>query len=285
MKLHLKCLPGTSIPRRSRRAILGVLLASGIAFGQGSILPPDAAVKEYDLGMSALKKRDYPTAIQRFNAALATGHTAPQERFGTSRYSVDLYDPYYGLGVAFMELGRDAEARESFRKSREASVIEKHPEFGDLLERLRALDQREAASRTPTPTAAVPTPEAAATPAAAAPPLPHGGPPPPRTAAQAQARPAPEAADLEPVVEAIAAGRLADAESALARLRARSPDAPQTWLLSTVVLGSRYLLDGRRDPALLGRAKRSLEEFRRSGGSRRAEEEWLSPALRSLLAN
>ena len=123
------------------------------------------------------------------------------------------------------------------------------------------------------------------TPAAAPPPLPRGGPPPVRTATPTPARPAPEPADLEPVVQAIAAGRLDEAESALARLRVRSPDAPQTWLLSTVVLGSRYLLEGRRDAALLGRAKRSLEEFRRSGGSRRAEEEWLSPALRSLLAN
>ncbi len=184
-----------------------------------------------------------------------------------------------------MELGRDAEARENFRKSREASVIEKHPEFGDLLERLRRLDQREVAARTPTPIAGVPTPEPAATSVPTAPAVPRGGPPPVRIATPAPERPAPDPADLEPVVEAIAAGRLADAESALARLRARSPDAPQTLLLSTVVLGSRYLLDGRRDAALLGRAKRSLEEFRRSGGSRRAEEEWLSPALRSLLAN
>jgi tetratricopeptide (TPR) repeat protein len=242
-------------------------------------------VKEYDQGMAALKKHEYLTAIQRFNAALATGHTLPQERFGTSRYSVDLYDPYYGLGVAYMELGRDAEARENFRKSRESSVIEKHPEFGDLIERLRTLDQREAASRTPTPTAAVPTPEIVATPAPPLPAVPRGGSPPVRTSTPVAGRPAPDPADLAPVVEAVAAGRLADAEVALARLRARSPDAPQTWLLSTVVLGSRYLLDGRRDAALLGRARRSLEEFRRSGGSRRAEEEWLSPALRSLLAN
>ncbi len=235
--------------------------------------------------MAALKKHDYLKAIQRFNAALATGHTLPQERFGTSRYSVDLYDPYYGLGVAYMELGQDAEARESFRRSREASVIEKHPEFGDLLERLRTLDQREAASRAPTPSAAAPTPEMVATPAVPPPAVPRGGPPPVRTATPVPARPAPDPGDLAPVVEAIASGRLAEAESGLARLRARSPDAPQTWLLSTVVHGSRYLLDGRRDAELLGRAKRSLEEFRKRGGSRRAEEEWLSPALRSLLAN
>jgi len=278
-----------------------------MALGQGSILPPDAAVNEYDQGMAALKKHDYLTAINKFNAALATGHTAPQERFGTSRYSVDLYDPYYGLGVAFMELGRDAEARESFRKSREAAVIEKHPEFGDLVERLRKLDEREAAPGTPTTAEAVPVPEATTTPGAPAPIGSRGGPPPVRTATpdsghpapigsrggslsvrtatSDSGRPAPDAAALAPVVEAIAAGRLADAEVALARLRARSPDAPQTLLLSTVVLGSRYLLDGRRDAALLGRAKRNLEEFRRSGGSRQAEEAWLSPALRSLLAN
>ena len=267
---------------------LPALLSAGIALGQGSILPPDAAVKEYDQGIAALKKKDYLTAIQRLNAAISTGHTRPQERFGTSRYSVDLYDPYYWLGVAHMELGRDGEARDYFRRSREAGVIEKHAEFGDLVERTRALEAREVPSPTPTSPPPSPTPESRVPPEPELPLSPRTVPPPAPTATPAVSRrgadPA-NPADLAAVVQAIAAGRLDDAEIVLARLRARSPDAPEMHLLSTVVFGSRYLLDGRRDASLLTRAKQSLESFRRSGGSRRAEEAWLSPALRSALVN
>ena len=245
-------------------------------------------MKEYDQGIAALKKKDYLTAIQRLNAAISTGHTRPQERFGTSRYSVDLYDPYYWLGVAHMELGRDSEAREYFRMSREAGVIEKHAEFGDLVERTRVLEAREAPLPTPTPPPPSPTPEFRIPPEPERLPSPRTGPRPVLTATPALSRRGPDPpdpADLAAVVQAVAAGRLEDAEIGLARLRARSPDAPETHLLSTVVFGSRYLLDGRRDASLLSRAKQSLESFRRSGGSRRAEEAWLSPALRSALVN
>ena len=86
------------------------------------------------------------------------------------------------------------------------------------------------------------------------------------------------------VIEAISAGRWDEARTALARLRARAPDHPGTDLLEAVLEGSSYLLSGRTDEERRLRARAALEAFRRKGGTREAEDAWISPALREALS-
>ncbi len=279
----LKWRTGPLISRAGAGAIVLTVLTAGLLVAETPILPKDAAVREYELGLEALKKKDFKTAVERMNAALATGHTRADEGFGTSRYPLEWYDPYYWLGVAYMELGRDEEARRSFRLSREGGVIEKRAEYADLLERTRILDEREAARRRPTPEPVLEVPPFV-------PPLPtppfwsartESGTPPRRTAG------APKTAgngfSLVPLIEAIAEGRFDDAERELERARVAIPGSAEPELLAAVLYGSRYVLEGKADPRLLARARRSLEAFRRRGGSLRSEESWLSPPLRTLL--
>ncbi len=275
---RLKCPVRRAIPRSIAGAVLAALLTAVPAASQSTILPRDAAVREYELGLEALKKKDFRAAIERMNAALATGHTRADERFGTSRYQLEWYDPYYWLGVAQMEIGDEEEARRNFGLSREAGVIERHPEFADLLSRMRILDEREAARRAPTPG---PTPLPVATPAAAS--RRPDSPSQPRRIAEPRTPP-PSVASLTPLIEAIAQGRFRDAETELQRIRTAAPDAAEPELLAAVLFGSRYVLEGSADPSLLAKAKKSLATFRRRGGSPRSEEAWLSPTLRALLA-
>jgi tetratricopeptide (TPR) repeat protein len=279
-----KCRFRPLISRAGSRAILFTLLSAGLLVAEAPILPKDAAVREYELGLEALKRKDFRTAIERMNAALATGHTRADEGFGTSRYPLEWYDPYYWLGVAYMELGRDDEALSSFRLSREGGVIEKRAEYADLVERMRILEEREAARRQPPPEPDLATPPAV-------PPLPtppfQGARPEkpvaPRPTASAAGDGGTAGSSLVPLIEAIAQGRFDDAELELARVRLATPKAAEPELLAAVLYGSRYVLEGRADPRLLARAKQSLESFRRRGGTIRAEEAWLSPPLRSLL--
>jgi len=113
----------------------------------------------------------------------------------------------------------------------------------------------------------------------------------PRPGPTAQARPAagarrasqPARVSLVPLIEALAQARFGEAEAELAKVRAASPQAAEPELLAAVLYGSRFVLEGSVDPRLVSKAKTSLETFRKRGGSRRAEEEWLSPALRALL--
>ena len=275
---RLKCPARHVIPRVLAGAVLASLFAATPAAAQSTILPRDAAVREYELGLEALKKKDFRAAIDRMNAALATGHTRADERFGTSRYQLEWYDPYYWLGVAQMEIGEEEAARRNFLLSREAGVIERHPEFADLLSRIRILDEREVARRAPTPgptAAPIPTPAAAS--------RRPDAPAQPRRIAESRIAP-PTVVSLTPLIEAIAQGRFREAEAELQRVRAVSPDAAEPELLSAVLFGSRYVLEGSRDPSLLAKAKKSLAAYRKRGGSPRSEEAWLSPALRALLS-
>lgn len=280
----LKWRPSTLISRAGSGAIVLTVLTAGLLVAETPILPKDAAVREYELGLEAMKKKDFRTAVERMNAALATGHTRADEGFGTSRYPLEWYDPYYWLGVAYMELGRDDDARRSFQLSREGGVIEKRAEFADLLERTRILDERDAARRLPTPEPVLEAPPFV-------PPLPT----PPFWAARAESSGSPrrtpralgtagrDSFSLVPLIEAIAEGRFGEAEVELERARLAIPGSAEPELLAAVLYGSRYVLEGRTDPRLLDRARRSLESFRRRGGSVRVEEAWLSPPLRTLL--
>src|SRR5512141_1285660 len=101
-------------------ALAVLLLAPAGPAAPQSILPPDAAVKAYQSGGAAAGRKDWAEALKRMNEAIGTGHRDVKEHFGTARYYVDLYDPYYWRGAAQMELGDDAAAREDLARSRDA---------------------------------------------------------------------------------------------------------------------------------------------------------------------
>jgi hypothetical protein len=276
--LFRECPVAVSTPRGAGwlpALAVSLLAAAGPAAPQ-SILPPDAAVKAYQSGVAAAGRRDWAEVWRRMNEALATGHRDVKEHFGTNRYYVDLYDPYYWRGAASMELGDEASAREDLSRSRDAGNIRRFPEYGDLLARLDALDRRAAeaaaASATPPPAVATLPPAPAPTPAAAAAPTPA----PPRADAGG--------ATLERVLVLFSAGDFDGAEAALAGFQATHPSAREGDLLKCLVLGTRYVLEGRSDPLLLSRARRALGVWRERGGPRRAEHALLSPSLLEALS-
>jgi hypothetical protein len=268
--------------------VIAVAVALAGPLSAQAILPPDAAVKAYQAGQAAAQRKDWPLAIRRMNDALATGHTHAKQHFGASRYTVDLYDPYYWLGVAHMELGEVLEAKRNLLLSRSEGVIDGFPEFADLLGRLGVLERREAqqtASREaptpPAPVAAAPAvPEA--TPAAPVPELvptavPTVGTPSPGVP------PEPQGTAAERILTLFSAGDFLGAESEVESFRRARPDAREADLLASLVLGTRYVLEGRADSALLARARRALASWRRRGGARRTEEGVLSPSLLATL--
>ncbi|MDL2716294.1 MAG: hypothetical protein PT977_00945 [Acidobacteriota bacterium] len=244
------------------------------------ILPPDAAVKAYQAGQAAAQRKDWPLAIQKMNDALATGHTHARQHFGASRYTVDLYDPYYWLGVAHMELGEVLEAKRNLLLSRSEGVIDGFPESADLLGRLGTLERREAQlvalreAPAPTPPAPVPAVPAPAIAPASGLTARDAEPPEPQGAAGAGA---------ESILTLFSAGDFAGAEAEVERFRRVRPEAREADLLASLVLGTRYVLEGRTDPALFARAKKALASWRRRGGGRRTEEALLSPSLLAAL--
>ncbi len=265
-------------------AIAVVLVALANPLSAHAILPPDAAVKAYQAGQAAAQRKDWPLVIRKMNDALATGHTHAREHFGASRYTVDLYDPYYWLGVAHMELGEVLEAKRNLFLSRSEGVIDGFPESADLLGRLGALERREAqqsAAReapTPSPPEATPTVPIPVLAAATA----------PTAAVQARDAGAPEprgtaGAGAERILTLFSAGDFAGAEAGVESFRRARPDAREADLLASLVLGTRYVLEGRADPALLARAKKALASWRKRGGGRGTEETFLSPSLLAAL--
>jgi hypothetical protein len=277
-----ECHGACSIPRASGsvRVIAVALIAFGGPLRAQAILPPDAAVKAYQAGQAAAQKKDWPLVVRKMNDALATGHTQARTHFGTTRNFVDLYDPYYWLGVAHMELGEVLEAKRNLLLSRSEGVIDGFPESADLLGRLGQLERREAqqAAAPPTPTAG-PTPEPTAVVAPSAVP----------TAAalsQGDATPTPNDAPgayPERILTLFSAGDFAGAEAAIESFRRARPLAREADLLATLVLGTRYVLEGRADPSLLARAKKAFSSWRKRGGGRRSEEVLLSPSLLATL--
>ncbi len=274
-----------TIPRGigSVGVIAAVLAALAGPLSAQAILPPDAAVKAYQAGQAAAQKKDWPLVIRRMDEALGTGHTHARQHFGASRYTVDLYDPYYWLGVAHMELGEVLEAKRNFLLSRSEGVIDGFPESADLLGRLGALERREAQQsaqsavrETPTPPPPEPVPTAPAVIPAAT--------PPPVTLPGVADPPGQQPADAERVLTLFSAGDFAGAEAGVERLRRSRPDAREADLLATLVLGTRYVLEGKTDAALLARARKALASWRKKGGGRRAEEAILSPSLLSALS-
>ncbi len=281
-----ECLGVGTFPRGigSAGVIAALLVALAAPLSAQAILPPDAAVKAYQAGQAAAQRKDWPLVIQKMNDALATGHTHAKQHFGASRYTVDLYDPYYWLGVAHMELGEVLEAKRNFLLSRSEGVIDGFSESADLLGRLGTLERREAreSALRESPTPAPPE----ATPAVPAPvPMPAAAPTAGLTAPDAGAPEAPGAAGAgaERILTLFSAGDFAGAEAGVESLRRTRPDAREADLLASLVLGTRYVLEGRSDPMLLARAKKALSAWRKRGGGRRTEEAFLSPSLLAAL--
>ncbi|MCM3875572.1 MAG: hypothetical protein NEA02_04050 [Thermoanaerobaculia bacterium] len=281
-----ECLAAGTIPRRtgSVGVIAALLFALTGPLPAQVSLPPDAAVRAYQAGQAAALRKDWPLVIRKMNDALATGHTHAKRHFGASRYTVDLYDPYYWLGVAHMELGEVLEAKRNLLLSRSEGVIDGFSESADLLGRLGALERREAQQSTvreaPTPAPPEPTPAV---------PVPVGIP----AAVPTDGVPAPDAGAREPqgaggagaerILTLFSAGDFAGAEAGVESLRRARPDAREADLLASLVLGTRYVLEGRTDPNLLARAKKALAAWRKRGGARRTEETFLSPSLLATL--
>lgn len=275
-----------NIPRGT--GSLGVIAIALVALAgplsAQAILPPDAAVKAYQAGQAAAQRKDWPLVIRKMNDALATGHTHARQRFGASRYTVDLYDPYYWLGVAHMELGEVLEARRYLLLSRSEAVIDAFPESADLLGRLGELERREAqqsaARQVPTPAPPDATPTASF-------PLPAPAPTSgvlPRDAGADEPRGAAGAgAGAERILTLFSAGDFAGAEAGVESFRRTRPDSREADLLASLVLGTRYVLEGKADPALLARARKALASWRKRGGGRRTEETLLSPSLLAAL--
>lgn len=300
----MKCrsAPPTSRDRIVRGFLTAAVAAAHLAAGAGltaaqqGILPPrDAAARPFREGMYLVEKGHYREAIPKLREALATGHEKPQERFGTSRHSVDYYDPHYWLGRALMELGEEAEALVHLRASASGGRSPDRRETADRDRRIGELEAREAARREPpaeepplpppTPAPVLPTPTARPEP-----PGTEGGEPSPLLRGPPPAEPAPTAPPiptpavrLEEALGALAAGDLDRAAESVRAERRRTPGARELDLVEAAVLAGRYVLEGRRDEALLGTARARLAAFRDKGGSARAEATLLSPSLRALL--
>jgi len=257
------------------------LIALASPLSAQPILPPDAAVKAYQTGQAAAQKRDWPLVVRKMNDALSTGHTQARTHFGTTRNFVDLYDPYYWLGVAHMELGEFLEAKRNLLLSRSEGVIEGFPEFADLLGRLGALERHEV-QQMPAPAVPTPTPPAEPPPPADLAPAPTVAALAPREEATPAPREAP-GADPERILTLFSAGDFTGAEAAVDAFRRARPAAREADLLETLILGTRYVLEGSTDPPLLARAKKAFASWRKRGGTRRSEEALISPSLLATL--
>lgn len=299
----MKCRSARTSPRdRLLRGALGAVLAlgsalprAGLTAPQQSILPRDAAARPFLEGRELVEKGRFREAVPKLEQALGTGHETPQERFGTSRHAVDYYDPHYWLGRALMELGEEARALEHLRASAAGGQFPDRRETEDRRRRIAELERREAARRAPVPRPPTPTPLPTAAPPPAEP-TPTPQPPEPVVAPTAPAAigvppgqptplpgPSPAPVHLEGPLAALAAGDFETAEARVRAERRRTPGARELDLVEAAVLGSRYVLEGRRNAVLLAAARASLAAFREKGGSARAEATLLSPALRALL--
>jgi hypothetical protein len=142
------------------------------------------------------------------------------------------------------------------------------------------LERREA-QQTPAPAVFTPTPPAEPSPAALAPAPTVAAP-----ASREEATPAPReapGADPEHILTLFSAGDFAGAEAAVESFRRARPGAREADLLETLILGTRYVLEGSAEPALLARARKAFLSWRKRGGSRRSEEALISPSLLATL--
>lgn len=277
-------------------ALAALLPRSGLPAPQTSILPPDSAARPFLEGRELVEKGRYAEAVPLLSKALETGHEKPRESFGTSRHAVDYYDPHYWLGRALMELGDESRALSHLRASASGGTFPNRRETEDRTRRIAELERREAARREPTPREAPPLPAPSPTPVPPTPtpappvlPAPTTTPPTGPTPVPVPGAPTPTSVPSPPPVQlagalaALAAGNFEEAASIVREERRRNPGARELDLLEASALGSRYVLEGRRDSALLSTARARLASFRQKGGAARAETALISPGLRALL--
>jgi tetratricopeptide (TPR) repeat protein len=269
---------------------------TGLSAPQAGILPPDYAVRPYVEARDLIAKGRYREAIPKLEKALETGHETPRESFGTSRHAVDYYDPHFWLGVALMETGDEARALSHLRSSAAGGSFPNRRETEDRTRRIAELERREAARREPPPTESTPSPlpppsptpfsmpgpvppvsTPVATPRSGPTPVPIPGAPEPTLVAS------PPPVRLAAALAALAAGRFDESAALIRAERQRSPGARELDLVEASALGNRYVLEGRREEALLSAARASLASFRQKGGAARAEAALISPSLRALL--
>jgi hypothetical protein len=269
---------------------------AGLSAPQAGILPPDYAVRPYVEARDLVEKGLYREAIPKLEKALETGHETPRESFGTSRHAVDYYDPHFWLGVALMETGDEARALSHLRTSAAGGSFPNRRETEDRTRRIAELERREAARREPPPTESTPSPLPPPSPTL----FPMPGPVPPVSTPISTPRsgptpvpipgapeptlvPSPPPVRLAGALVALAAGRFDESAALVRAERQRSPGARELDLVEASALGNRYVLEGRRDEALLSAARASLASFRQKGGAARAEAALISPSLRALL--
>jgi hypothetical protein len=276
-------------------ALASLLPHAGLPAPQQSILPPDSAARPFLAGRDLVEKGRYREAVPKLEEAIRTGHEKPAERFGTSRHSVDYYDPHYWLGRALMELGDEAGALLHLRASAADGDFPNRRETEDRARRITELENRQAArletpapgpSASPAPTPVPFFPSPPPTPPALTPtPTPPLVPVPTLVPTAALPAPAssPSPVRLDGVLAALAEGDFDAVERRVRAARIRSPGARELDLVEAAAFGSRYVLEGRRDAALLATARARLTSFRQKGGSVRAEATLISPSLRALL--
>jgi hypothetical protein len=93
----------------------------------------------------------------------------------------------------------------------------------------------------------------------------------------------PTSEERRSLVAAVSAADFELAATLVDRLRARGDTSPDVELLDCVTSVSQFLLEGRKDEALLARARRALRAYRSKGGTGRAEAVWISPAMSAVL--
>lgn len=135
-----------------------LLLAAALAVPVVADRRDQVAANLYTDAVRLAGKKRWGEAADLLRKALARGATEPNEQQGSqSRFLVDRYDPYYWLGVCYMELGDDDKALIAFSSSESYGVIRRWPELSaDLDRRKRQLESRLAASAHRPPSTATP---------------------------------------------------------------------------------------------------------------------------------
>ncbi len=319
----------------------------------------------YSDAVKLIKKREFKKAIPLLQEALDRGATEPNEQQGSqTRFLVYQYDPYYWLGVAFMETNEEEKAQLNFDKSEASGVIRKWPDlYSDLTRRKETLEKKlSVAVAIPAPVPARPTPTSAPVVAAIPTKAPEiqivlgdkaGAKPSPATPAGAvvslqdlealrslekqvtawlslpglapqtrqrlvqkqtqlqelsvRSKPGSprdvfvQAVSMEGAIlrdQLLPSIRRSYLENALASLSRRDwnsvdqsldafkqldPSAPQSDIVRFVAQGTRFLLENKKDPALLEKARQSLTEWRKKTGPDRPLPAIVSPALKALI--
>lgn len=128
----------------ARRVALAAALVVTAPSGLRADRRDQKAADLYADAVSAIERGRPGEAVPLLLAALGRGASEPNEvQGGESRFLVYRYDPYYWLGVAFMETGEDDRALLCLEKSEVYGVLKRWPDaHADLLARRAALERR-----------------------------------------------------------------------------------------------------------------------------------------------